>query len=238
MSIGPTSTGSASPDQPRNFDPVAAGREIDALHDRMEAAFKRGDELHIKAEPALEALDAARTTYEKIRHDQEAADREGFYAREKLTALLVEAKANVANFKAFVLTHTHISYSTAKRILGEAAGQGEHIREQSRKNTAAHRARQKALTTADVRATDDGDNEQAVASNVVAFPAQSGKRSDAGEVAFTDLADQATGLARDADRLSQETLDEIALRNFADRAREVAEAWLLIADRCERRSAS
>jgi hypothetical protein len=64
-----------------------------------------------------------------------------------LKQLLVEAKRNVPDFKAFIKEHTQIGYSTAKRILAIADGRGEEIRAQERENKQKQRAA-KAGTTA------------------------------------------------------------------------------------------
>ena len=108
------------------FDPVAAGRKIDAVADDIKQAEQR----KANAEQALEA-------------NREVIN-EG---NAKLVKLLAEAKAAVADFKAFVETHTHIAYSTAKRLLDiQDPERAEEVRATERARQQRHRTA-KAVTS-------------------------------------------------------------------------------------------
>jgi len=101
-----------------SFDPATAGAEIDRTYELWQAAEKLATQ---KVETAA-----------KLKED--------------LTRLLMQAKASVPDFKAFVEKHTHVSYSTAKRMLCLADGRGEEVRQQERERQQRHRAA-KAVTT-------------------------------------------------------------------------------------------
>lgn len=106
MSSDPTSTGLALADQPHNFDPVAAGREIDRLHDAWQTA----------------------------RENTKAAKEAEREAKAAFVAALIEAHGRVLDFRAFVKDHTHIARSTAYRLIRVAKGDGEEVRRQERTN--------------------------------------------------------------------------------------------------------
>jgi hypothetical protein len=92
------------------FDPVKAGRAIDAEWAKWKATKEKLDE-----------------------HDN------------ALREMLLEAKANVPDFKAFVLEYTTIAYSTAKRTLAIADGRGDEVRAQERERQRKHRDKVVAL---------------------------------------------------------------------------------------------
>lgn len=121
-----TNTKSKSPTQAETFDPVAAGKHIDAIYE----GIGRDEKLEANAKERAEI------------------------SRRQLTAKLVEAKASVPDFKAFVETYTQISYSTAKRYLDmqvpARAGQvraTERARQQRHRDAAMDETQKRAAIT-------------------------------------------------------------------------------------------